>query len=125
MDYETFEQTVSERAGVPRERAEALIRATLETLSERLTGGEANDLAAQLPEPAKEWLTTAVEPAASFGLDEFIARVATRAGIPPEEIGEAREATRAVFTTLREAVTGGEFNDVMSQLPGEFAALTG
>jgi hypothetical protein len=28
-----------------------------------------------------------------------------------------------VFTTLREAVTGGEFKDVMSQLPEESSEL--
>jgi len=30
---------------------------------------------------------------------------------------------KAVFRTLGKAVTGGEFEDVMSQLPGEFAEL--
>jgi uncharacterized protein (DUF2267 family) len=120
MDYETFEQAVSERAGVPRDRATVLIRAVLQTLSDRLTGGEADDLAAQLPEPAKRWLTTPVEPAESFGLDEFIRRVEERAKVPPEE---AREGTQAVFMTLREAVTGGEFNNMMSQLPGDFSGL--
>ena len=120
MDYETFEQAVSERAHVPRDRATVLIRAVLETLSERLTGGEADDLAAQLPEPAKRWLTTPIEPAASFGLDEFIRRVEKRAKVTPDE---AREGTQAVFMTLREAVTEGELNNVMSQLPGEFSKL--
>jgi uncharacterized protein (DUF2267 family) len=122
MNYETFEQAVSERAGVPRDRATVLIRAVLETLSERLTGGEADDLAAQLPEPAKRWLATPVEPAESFGLDEFIRRVEKRAKVPPEE---AREGTQAVFATLREAVTGGEFKNTMSQLPREFSGLVG
>jgi uncharacterized protein (DUF2267 family) len=37
--------------------------------------------------------------------------------VPPDE---AREAARAVLRTLREAVTAGEFDDVMSQLPKEF-----
>jgi uncharacterized protein (DUF2267 family) len=117
MDYGTFEQKVSERAGVPRDRAATLIRATLETLSERITGGEAKDLAAQLPKPAQEWLTGSPEAAERFDLTEFIRRVAERAQIPPDE---AREATRAVLRTLREAVTAGEFDDVMSQLPKEF-----
>jgi hypothetical protein len=35
MDYETFEKAVSGRAGMPRDRARVLIRATLETLGER------------------------------------------------------------------------------------------
>jgi uncharacterized protein (DUF2267 family) len=120
MDYETFEKTVSSRAGMPRDRARELIRATLETLAERLTRGEADDLASQLPKPAKEWLNTGPPEAERFGLDEFIRRVSDRTRVPPED---ARAAVRAVFTTLREGVTGGEFKDVMSQLPKEFSQL--
>jgi uncharacterized protein (DUF2267 family) len=120
MDYETFEKTVAIRAGVPPERARALIRATLDTLGERLTRGEAYDLAAQLPGELKEWLNTAEPEAERFGLDEFVSRVSRRAGATPED---ARAGARAVFTTLRDAVTSGEFQDVMSQLPQEFSQL--
>ena len=122
MDYEAFEKAVSGRAGMPRDRARVLIQAVLQTLAERLTGGEADDLAAQLPKPAKEWLTRGGGPAESFGVDEFIRKVSEHARVRPEE---AREATRAVFATLREAVSGGEFKDVMSQLPDEFSELAG
>jgi uncharacterized protein (DUF2267 family) len=38
-------------------------------------------------------------------LDEFIQRVSKRANVTPEE---GRRIAEAVFTTLREAVTGGE-----------------
>jgi uncharacterized protein (DUF2267 family) len=120
MDSEEFEKKVSSGAGVPRDRSRELIRAVLETLAERLTGGEAKDLAAQLPKPMKEWLTPTGEQAERFGLDEFIRRVSERTRVPPEE---ARRVTQAVFATLRMAVTTGEFEDVMSQLPGEFREL--
>jgi uncharacterized protein (DUF2267 family) len=120
MDYETFEKAVSGRAGVPRDRAKVLIRATLQTLGERLTAGEADDLASQLPKEMKEWLNTEKPEAERFGLEEFIRRVSERTRVSPEEAGAA---VRAVFTTLREAVTGGEFKDVMSQLPQEFSEL--
>jgi uncharacterized protein (DUF2267 family) len=120
MDYETFEKKVSSQAGIPRDRARVLIRATLETLGERLTRGEADDLASQLPKPAKEWLNSGPPEAERFGLDEFIRRVSERTRVPPEE---ARTAVRAVFSTLRLAVTGGEFKDMMSQLPDEFSQL--
>jgi uncharacterized protein (DUF2267 family) len=120
MDYETLEKTVSERAGMSRSHARTLIRATLDTLSERLTRGEANDLAAQLPEPAKEWLVSSEPEAEKFGLEEFVRRVSRRAAVPPEE---AERAVSAVFSTLREAVTAGEFRDVLSQLPSEFSTL--
>jgi len=120
MDYEKFETKVAQRAGVPRERGRALIRATLLTLGERLTRGEAHDLASQLPEPAKEWLYSPQPEAERFGLDEFVRRVAERAGATPEE---AEAGVRAVFGVLRLAVTTGEFRDAMSQLPKEFSEL--
>jgi uncharacterized protein (DUF2267 family) len=122
MDAEEFEQSVCDRAGIPPGSARVLIQATLQTLAERLSGGEARDLAAQLPKPMKEWLTPTSERAQSFGVDEFIRRVSDRAQVPPDT---ARQAARAVLTTVREAVTAGEFKDVMSQLPGEFSELAG
>jgi uncharacterized protein (DUF2267 family) len=121
MDDETFGEEVSRRAGVPPDRARVFIQATLETLAERISGGEAHDLASQLPKQMKEWLKKNGERAEPFGLDEFIRRVSERTGAPPEE---SRVAVKAVFRTLGQAVTGGEFTDVMSQLPGEFRELT-
>ncbi|MEU7813023.1 DUF2267 domain-containing protein [Pseudonocardia sp. NPDC049154] len=49
MDYATFTKTTAERAGLPEETAERIEHATLRTLADRITGGEAQDLAAQLP----------------------------------------------------------------------------
>jgi uncharacterized protein (DUF2267 family) len=120
MDYEKFETKVAQRAGVPSDRARALIRATLLTLGERLTRGEAHDLASQLPEPVKEWLVSPTPEAERFGLGEFVRRVAERAGTTTEE---AEAGMRAVFSVLRLAVTTGEFQDAMSQLPQEFGEL--
>jgi uncharacterized protein (DUF2267 family) len=120
MDYEKFETKVAQRAGVPSDRARALIRATLLTLGERLTRGEAHDLASQLPEPVKEWLVSPTPEAERFGLGEFVRRVAERAGTTTEE---AEAGVRAVFSVLRLAVTTGEFQDAMSQLPQEFGEL--
>ena len=52
--------------------------------------------------------------------DEFVARVADDLELSPEE---ARSRIRAVFGTLREAVTLGEFDDVLAQLDSEYADL--
>jgi uncharacterized protein (DUF2267 family) len=120
VNYETFETKVAQRAGVPADRARALIRATLLTLGERLTRGEAHDLASQLPEPVKEWLVSPTPEAERFGVDEFINRVATRAGATREE---AEAGVRAVFSVLRLAVTSGEWRDAMSQLPKDLEEL--
>jgi uncharacterized protein (DUF2267 family) len=51
VDYQTFIDTEAQRAGLPKDQADLLARATLQTLADRITGGEAKDLAAQLPGP--------------------------------------------------------------------------
>jgi uncharacterized protein (DUF2267 family) len=122
MDYGTFTRTTAQRAGVPEEKAERLEHATLRTLADRISGGEAQDLAAQLPRPLQEDLRPAREEAEAFGVDEFVRRVAERGDVDPNE---ARTGAAAVLTTVREAVTPGEFDDVLSQLPQEYRELVG
>lgn len=122
MNYDTFVEQVAQRAGVPSARAVELSRATLETLAERLTGGEALDLAAQLPKPLQLLLrkTPSSEHAERFGAAEYVARVGQRADV---DQAAARAGIRAVFVTLREAVSGGEFDDVAAQLPRDYRDL--
>jgi uncharacterized protein (DUF2267 family) len=48
--------------------------------------------------------------------DEFVERVARELELPPDE---AKQRVRAVFATIRQAVSWGEFEDVVLQLePG-------
>ncbi|MCM0676836.1 DUF2267 domain-containing protein [Micromonospora phytophila] len=119
MNYDTFVDQVAQRTRSSSEQAVELTRATLETLAERLTGGEVLDLAAQLPRPLQVVLKPSprTESAERFGAAEFVARVALRARV---EEPVARNAARAVFVTLREAISGGEFDDVVVQLPRDF-----
>jgi uncharacterized protein (DUF2267 family) len=118
--YDEFIDATAQRAGVSTDLAEVLTRATMQTLAERITGGEARDLASQLAKPLQEALQPQVEPAEPFGLEEFVRRVSERAGL---DAALAWSGVRAVLTTLRDAVTPGEFDDVMSQLPKEFQDL--
>jgi uncharacterized protein (DUF2267 family) len=120
VQYDEFVATVAARAGVPRDEAETLTRATLRVLAERLSGGEAEDLRAQLPKQLQEDLLPPQEEALSFGADEFARRVAERAGVNEADAGAA---VIAVLATIRDAVTAGEFDDVLSQLGREFAEL--
>jgi uncharacterized protein (DUF2267 family) len=120
MKYEEFISRVAENGALSEEDAAKLTRATLTILAERITGGEAQDLAAQLPEPLKAPLTSAHENAEAFSFQEFVERTAERAGT---DIDTAEMAVVAVFATLREAVTPGEFDDVLSQLPADFHRL--
>ena len=89
-------------------------------LGERITGGEARDLADQLPLPLQNPLLPAEEEAEAFTFEEFVRRTAERAGTDPTV---AEMAVDAVMATLRDAVTPDEFDDVISQLPEDFKRL--
>lgn len=120
MQYDELIARVAERTGLFEGDAEALTRATLATLAERISGGEARDLAAQLPGPLQDALLPAKEEAEAFSFEEFVGRVAERTG---REFAVAESAVDAVMATLRDAVTPGEFKDVLSQLPNDFHQL--
>ena len=122
MDYQTFTTTAAHRAGMPEDKAEQVERASLRVLGERISGGEARDLAAQLPGPLKDPLEQVPEEAEPFDVDEFVRRVAQRGHVGPDE---ARVGAAATLVTVREAVSPGEFDDILSQLPQEYRELVG
>ncbi|TLP75807.1 DUF2267 domain-containing protein [Nesterenkonia sphaerica] len=124
MRYDEFIKTVSERDGHDdREIAVQTTEVVLADLGQRLKGGEADNLAAQLPEELKGPLTehAATEPVVD-DVDDFLRRVATHlgAGVDPEQ---ARHHVAAVFATLSEAVSEGEIQNLRSQLPAGFGPL--
>ncbi len=103
------------------EEAEKAIRATLETLKERLAGDEPSNLAAQLP-PEVAPFVEGDGGRQSFSVGEFYDRVAQREGVGREE---AVRHARAVATVVQTAVTGGELDDVRSQLGNDYEELFG
>jgi uncharacterized protein (DUF2267 family) len=119
VDAQRFATLVQEAAGIDEGHAARAIAATLATLAERLDRGEARDLAGEMPPELAPWLATNT-PAARFGADEFIRRVAEREGV---DAATAERDARAVFTALGHAVSPGELADVAAELPNEFAAL--
>jgi uncharacterized protein (DUF2267 family) len=120
MTDEEFINAVARRAGVSTQQAESLTRATLSTLADRLSSGEADDVASQLPRGLKEAMIPSTPKAEPFDLEEFIDRVSRRAGV---DAAKAEVGVRAVLTTLREAISKGEFEDMMAQLPLEFGQM--
>jgi uncharacterized protein (DUF2267 family) len=120
MQFEEFVDQVADRIGMSRDEAESLVRATLRTLAERLSGGEAEDLRAQLPRQLQAELIPPQEQAQGFDVEEFAQRVAVRSGIDETDAGAG---VVAVFSVLRDAVSPGEFDDVLSQLGRDFAEL--
>jgi uncharacterized protein (DUF2267 family) len=120
MQYDQLIALVAERAGLFKGDAIDLTRATLATLADRIDGGAVRDLAAQLPGPLQDALLPTTEEAEAFSFEEFINRVAERTR-RKSIVSESTVA--AVMATLRDAVTPGEFDDILSQLPKDFHRL--
>ena len=120
MRYDEFVGQVQHRARLGTEGdAVRAIHATLETLGERLFGGEAHNLAAQLPVEIGAYLKRA-EGGESFDLDEFFDRVSMREGV---DLPVAVYHARVVMEVLTEAVSPGVLDKVRDQLPDEYDKL--
>ena len=120
MTYDEFLKEVEERAGLEdRDEAERTAAVVLQTLSDRLVGGEANDLLARLPAPLKKAVVVTEEPAKMSPV-EFVYRVANDLGVSDDQ---ARKRIHVVFDVLRAAVTPGELDDVLARLPSSYAKL--
>jgi uncharacterized protein (DUF2267 family) len=120
MDARTFYAQVAGRSSLSKEEAADLTRATIEALAQRLSAGEARDLARQLPDDLVQAVRWDGKHSERFGLDELITRVSNRTGLNESE---TTTGARAVLTTLREVIDAKEFDDLMAQLPAEFATL--
>ena len=124
VSAEAFLQRVAERTGLDPAEAQAASEAVLETLAERIAGGEVEDLIARLPlalhDPLKRGEARSGGKATAMGVDEFVRRVAEREGA---DLDEARDHVRAVMRTLREAIGSDEFVDVTVELPREYESV--
>jgi uncharacterized protein (DUF2267 family) len=123
MKYDEFIKEVQNRGHMEsREEAQRATRATLETLAERLAGGEPKDLASQLPpELAEHMRQEGEETSNPFSLDEFFERVNERDSAV--DLPGAAYHARVVVDVLQDAVTPGVIDDVRSQLPEEYDLL--
>jgi uncharacterized protein (DUF2267 family) len=121
--YERFIVTIQQKAGVSWAEAEEAARATLATLGERISRGDARALAADLPADVRSWLLDAggadAEP---FDAAEFVRRVAAREGV---DLETAEGHVRAVFVALARLVRRPEMSRLLAELPADYAALLG
>lgn len=117
-----FLDTVGERAGFDSgEAARRAISAVLRTLGERLSEGEAADLALYLPEPLDEELVHADDRSATdYSYDEFTRRISRRESV---ETAEAEVHARAVGSALADAASDREVGAARKQLPDRFGVV--
>jgi uncharacterized protein (DUF2267 family) len=121
MQFDDFIRAVQERAGLDtREDSVIITRAVLETLGERLDRKVRNGIEAQLPNELKDFLLAREGSTDRYDLAEFYSRVGARADLKYQN---ATERTWQVLTVLRQAISGGELQDLSESLPGEYAEL--
>jgi uncharacterized protein (DUF2267 family) len=126
MKHDEFIGQVQARAHLGgRDQAERAIRATLETLGERVPEGLADNLAAQLPHEIGEHLRRTevfggLGTGEHFGRDEFIQRVARRAG---GDEPRAMFLARVVLEVTDEATQGRIMNKVRDSLTEDIREL--
>lgn len=121
---ENFLARVQQHAGVTtRIEAERLARATLHALGERISSGQAADLAPGIPPE----LRPEIEPerargqAKAFEKNAFLDRITGQIGTVDIEVAE-RQA-RGLLRTLYEWAPEGEIDATLAQLPPELAEL--
>lgn len=119
---DSFLAQVAERAGLSdRQEADRLARATVSTLSERITGGQVNELSPGLPPELGTELARYEGQAQAFDKHTFLDRVSGE--IDTVDLDEVERQVRAVFSILREWVPAAEIDDTLGQLPPELAEM--
>lgn len=127
MQHDTLIGQVQSRARLPsRGEAERTVRATLETLGERLPEGLTDNLASVLPREIGEHLRRTellggVGTGERFDRNEFITRVAERSGADRQQ---AAYRARVVLEVIEEASSGRLMDRVRDALPDDLRALT-
>jgi uncharacterized protein (DUF2267 family) len=106
MHYDEFIDAVSERAELPRDEAEVLAQAVLQTLGELLTDAEFQRLCSRLPHPLRHDLQRSRYDARCFDAAEFARRVVRRSRLGAADAVATRAA--AVLSVVREAATSCE-----------------
>jgi uncharacterized protein (DUF2267 family) len=117
---ETFLELVEQAAGITRAEAREAVRATLRTLAERITRGEAEDVAVFVPGEFRELLASGPETAEQFSVDELVRRVARREGVDGRT---AVRHVRAVLTALGQAASLDALSNLAAQLSTDFDPL--
>ena len=120
MDERTFHAAVAERAGLSKEEAADLTRATLEALAGQISGGEIQKLAPGLP----DWMVANVprhdRSAHPKAVNQFIQEISHRTGLTEQE---TRRGVAAVLTVLREAVDRTHLEHALALLPKDYREL--
>lgn len=118
----SFVSQVQQSAGLSSfEESDALVRATLKTLAEAVTGGQIDDLAEGLPKELRDELTRRSGQARAMDKNGFLDRVS--GALQTTDLEHVEEQVRAVLQTVRAWAPAGEISDTLKQLPSSLVAL--
>jgi uncharacterized protein (DUF2267 family) len=120
VDQKPFHAAVAERAGLSKEEAADLTRATLEELARQISGGEVQQLAVALPDWLEPHLPRHDGGAHPKPLNDFIREISQRTGLKEDE---TRRGVAAVLAVLREAMDPTHLDHAMASLPKEYREL--
>lgn len=118
-DYAGFIESVGWRAGVTPDQARQLSEAGLVTLAERINRGEARAVRMQVPKPLQATMD-GTGGAERFDAQEFVRRVARRAGV---DEAAAHRGAIAVIGALREVVDESTMAYVRAQLSEDYSSI--
>ncbi|MFC6905879.1 DUF2267 domain-containing protein [Halalkalicoccus tibetensis] len=124
MQENAFLDAVERHADLEsRDQAYTVTSATLTVLGQRITEGEAENVASQLPAHLDDLLMSKSAEAEEFSADRFVSRIDDREDVLSDVDADAEHHARAVLTVLGDAVSGSELEDAREQLPDEFDPL--
>jgi uncharacterized protein (DUF2267 family) len=128
MFIRRVQDAVEKRKEMNRSQTEKMIGVVFSALSARLTPDEGEEFIAQLPMPLKDLWRHQVTMRRGWGdqevlklsKDQFIGKVQTDGKLA--SAAEAEFIARCVIHVLKEAVSPGEFQDAVAQLPIDLKA---
>jgi uncharacterized protein (DUF2267 family) len=121
VDDREFFRSVADRAGLSREEATDLTRATLQAFAQRLSAGAVRELVLHLPDHLAEQVGGVKgRPSRHSGLADAEKQVSDRTGLRRDEV---HAGFAAVLATMREAMSTGVLDKALTQLPSEFRDL--
>jgi uncharacterized protein (DUF2267 family) len=120
MEERALAAAVAEQAGLAKEEAADLIRATLDRLGSQLSGGEVRELALHLPDGLAGHLPRHDGGAHPVPLTDFVRQLSRRTGLKEEEV---TRGVRAILGTLGREPDSTHLQHALSQLPAEYRRL--
>lgn len=121
MSEATFLETVMHGTNLDSaSAAREATKATLETLGERLSRGEVEDVGEYLPSDFRAWLLESESSAQTLTAEGFLERVAEREGTSKPT---AHRHARSVLQALESEVPEVELFRARTQLPDEYEAF--